>query len=62
MIEGWQVRTGRICVVMLYPNQQGWDIFTAHDSLKVGVSLHDAEQRLRLTPEKAGKCKLASCA
>lgn len=39
---------GKLCIVTVWANRNGWEIYTPGDSLKVAETFADAEKRLGL--------------
>jgi hypothetical protein len=51
-VEQWIVGKG-LCIIILQPNQRGWDILTSCTSIGVEETIVDAEKRLDVKPDGA---------
>lgn len=50
-VECWITSTGRQCIITVWPNQMGWEIYTPTDSRTIDDTLRDAEARLGLAED-----------
>jgi hypothetical protein len=46
-VEQWVVN-GQPVMVVVHPRRLGWDLFTAHSSLKIDETFADADRRVGL--------------
>lgn len=41
---------GNFCIVMVWANKNGWELYTAGDSMEIAPTFADAEKRLGIAP------------
>lgn len=45
-VEAWVTQSGRVCLVVRFRKNMGWNIFTGIDDIDIEATLADAEKRL----------------
>lgn len=53
-VERWQFPNGDSCIIVVFSERHGWDVFTSSHARDIPTTLADAEARLRLVPKKEG--------
>jgi hypothetical protein len=50
-VEQWMFAGGKVAVIVIHANGNGWDIFTSADRPEIAATLEDAAVRLGVAPK-----------